>query len=202
VIDLDFGTFPYVTSSNPSIGSVCTGLGVPPTLIRNITGIVKSYCTRVGEGPFPTELHDEDGETLRRIGGEFGTTTGRPRRCGWIDIPQLKYASMINGFSDVNLTKLDVLSGFPMVKIGKRYMLDGKEVKGMPSSLSDYGNIVIDYEVMPGWTEDVSNIKTFAALPPNCQAFVNRLEELIEVPIGWIGVGPGRLDIIAKPSQI
>eukprot|EP00596_Hydrurales_sp_CCMP1899_P003787 CAMPEP_0119041920 /NCGR_PEP_ID=MMETSP1177-20130426/14210_1 /TAXON_ID=2985 /ORGANISM="Ochromonas sp, Strain CCMP1899" /LENGTH=470 /DNA_ID=CAMNT_0007008347 /DNA_START=76 /DNA_END=1485 /DNA_ORIENTATION=- len=185
MIDLDFGTFPYVTSSNPTVGSVCTGLGVPPTQIGAVTGIVKSYCTRVGEGPFPTELDDDDCLKLRKIGGEFGTTTGRPRRCGWIDIPQLKYAAMINGFSEINLTKLDVLSGFAEVKIGTKYMLNGQEVKGMPSSLNTYAAIEVQYEVMPGWTEDVSNIKNFDDLPKNCKAYVLRLEELTGVPIRW-----------------
>jgi adenylosuccinate synthase len=123
VLDLDFGTYPYVTSSNPSIGSVCTGLGVPPQLIRNCTGIVKAYCTRVGEGPFPTELIGDEvdvGIKLRTLGGEFGTTTGRPRRCGWIDVPQLRYTAIINGYTDINLTKVDVLSGFDEIKIGVR----------------------------------------------------------------------------------
>jgi adenylosuccinate synthase len=198
VIDLDFGTFPYVTSSNPSVGSVCTGLGVPPTVVGSICGIVKSYCTRVGEGPFPTELEDETGLRLRSAGGEFGTTTGRPRRCGWIDIPQLKYAAMLNGFTEINLTKLDVLTGFSEVKIGKRYMLDGKEVTGMPASLKDYAKVVVEYETMPGWTEDISKARTFEELPPNCRAYVLRLEELIGVPIRWIGVGAGRDALIEK----
>ena len=198
VIDLDFGTFPYVTSSNPTVGSVCTGLGVPPTVVGSICGIVKAYCTRVGEGPFPTELLDDVGERLRSVGGEFGTTTGRSRRCGWIDIPQLRYAAMVNGFSEINLTKLDVLTGFSEVKIGKRYMHNGVEVHGMPSSLRQYAQVQMDYEVMPGWTEDVSKVKRFEDLPKNCQAFVLRLEELIGVPIKWIGVGPGRLDLIER----
>ena len=198
MIDLDFGTFPYVTSSNPTVGSVCTGLGIPPTVVGSICGIVKAYCTRVGEGPFPTELEDATGERLRASGGEFGTTTGRPRRCGWIDIPQLRYAAMINGFSEINLTKLDVLTGFHEVKIGKRYLLKGEEVTGMPSSLREYAQVVMEYEVMPGWTEDISKVKRFEDLPANCQAYVLRLEELIGVPIRWIGVGPGRQDLIER----
>lgn len=139
MLDLDFGTYPYVTSSNPSIGSVCTGLGISPMKIGHITGIVKAYCTRVGEGPFPTELKDGMGEHLRKVGVEFGTTTGRPRRCGWIDIPQLRYAHLINGFTSINLTKLDVLTGLDEVKIGVEYvqvMPDGTRQKvAMPSSL-------------------------------------------------------------------
>jgi adenylosuccinate synthase len=139
MLDLDFGTYPYVTSSNPSIGSVCTGLGISPMKIGHITGIVKAYCTRVGEGPFPTELKDSMGEHLRKVGAEFGTTTGRPRRCGWIDIPQLKYAHLINGFTSINLTKLDVLTGLDEVKIGVQYSKIGPDGKrqavAMPSSL-------------------------------------------------------------------
>ena len=198
MIDLDFGTFPYVTSSNPSVGSVCTGLGVPPTTIGSICGIVKAYCTRVGEGPFPSELVDDVGEYLRKAGGEFGTTTGRPRRCGWIDIPQLRYAAMINGFTVINLTKLDVLTGFDEIKIGKRYMLGNEEVHDMPASLRQYAQVTMDYETMPGWKEDISKIKQFEDLPANCQAYVLRLEELIGVPIRYIGVGPGRLDLIER----
>lgn len=139
MLDLDFGTYPFVTSSNPSIGSVCTGLGVSPIKIGQITGIVKAYCTRVGEGPFPTELTNDLGDHLRKVGVEYGTTTGRPRRCGWIDIPQLKYANMINGFTSVNLTKLDVLTGLDEVKIGVEYIQVGKDgsrkAVAMPSSL-------------------------------------------------------------------
>ena len=198
MIDLDFGTYPYVTSSNPSVGSVSTGLGVPPTKIKNINGIIKAYCTRVGEGPFPTELLDETGDKLRAIGHEFGTTTGRARRCGWIDIPQLKYANMINGFTAINLTKLDVLTGFSEVKIGKRYLVNGKEVKGMPAALKTYSDVKVEYEVMPGWTEDISRAKTFDELPPNCQAYVIRLEQLLGVPIKWVGVGPGRTDMLIR----
>jgi adenylosuccinate synthase len=198
MIDLDFGTYPYVTSSNPSIGSVCTGLGVPPTTISEINGIVKAYCTRVGEGPFPTELLNETGERLRASGSEFGTTTGRPRRCGWIDIPQLKYSAMLNGFTAINLTKVDVLTGFSEIKIGKRYLVDGKEVKGMPASLKVYSDVTVEYETMPGWAEDISKVKTFEELPANCKAYILRLEDLIGLPIRWIGVGSGRLDIIER----
>lgn len=169
--------------------------------IKEVTGIVKAYCTRVGEGPFPTELLDATGQKLRQLGAEFGTTTGRPRRCGWIDIPQLKYANIINGFSHINLTKLDVLTGFPEIKIGVRYMLDGKELPGMPASLIQYQNVVMEYETLPGWTEDISKVKTFEELPENCRAYVLRLEQLIGVPIRWIGVGANRLDIIERAPK-
>ena len=198
MIDYDFGTYPYVTSSNPSVGSVCTGLGVPPGRVKQICGIVKAYCTRVGEGPFPTELIDNLGEKIRSKGGEYGTTTGRARRCGWIDIPQLRYASMVNGFSEINLTKLDVLSGFDQICIGVKYVYKGKELKTMPASLRTYSEVEVVYETMPGWNEDISNAKNFSDLPENAQAYVLRLEKLIGLPIRWIGTGPGRHHIIDR----
>ena len=198
MIDIDFGTFPYVTSSNPTVGSVCTGLGVPPHKIGNVCGIVKAYCTRVGEGPFPTELQGALNDELRTKGGEFGTTTGRARRCGWIDIPQLRYAAMINGFTQINLTKLDVLTGFSEVKIGARYIHNGEEIFSMPASLNTYSDVVVEYETMPGWTEDISKCTTFEELPLNCQRYVLRLQELLGLDIRWIGVGAGRLDMIDR----
>ena len=149
VLDLDFGTYPYVTSSNPSIGSTFTGLGVPPFRIGIVMAIVKAYCTRVGEGPFPTELVGELEARLRNAGVEFGTTTGRARRCGWIDIPQLKYANMINGFTFINLTKLDVLTGFEIIKIGIHYLVDGKIDDTVPADLNIYANVTVAYEEMP-----------------------------------------------------
>jgi adenylosuccinate synthase len=198
MIDLDFGTFPYVTSSNPSVGGACTGLGIPPQVFRGVTGIVKAYCTRVGEGPFPTELHGVLDEQLRKAGGEFGTTTGRPRRCGWIDIPQLKYSMQINGFTDINLTKLDVLSEFDEISIGARYKLHGKEIAIMPASLREYAEVEVEYEKMAGWREDISKCKRYEDLPLNCRLYVERLEELLGMKIKYIGVGPGRDDIILK----
>lgn len=198
MLDLDFGTFPYVTSSNPSVGSCCTGLGIPPQKIRNVTGIVKAYCTRVGEGPFPSELSGELDDKLRKQGGEYGTTTGRPRRCGWIDIPQLKYAIMINGVTDLNLTKLDVLSTFDEIKVGVKYMLDNKEITNMPASLKTYYGVKMEYVTMPGWKADISKCKTFEELPPNCQKYVEFLEKQLDMPIRWIGVGSGRIDMIDR----
>ncbi|CAE7467085.1 unnamed protein product [Symbiodinium microadriaticum] len=202
MLDLDFGTYPFVTSSNPSIGSVCTGLGLPPSKLGDVTGIVKAYCTRVGEGPFPTELFDEIGTHLRDIGREYGTTTSRSRRCGWIDIPQLRYAQMINGFTNFNLTKLDILTGLDEIRMGVDYMYtdkDGVRKKiGMPSSLEVYSKIEMVYETMPGWKEDISKVTRFQDLPVNCQRYVLRLEELTGVPVKWIGVGPGRDDVITK----
>ncbi|KAJ8569143.1 hypothetical protein ON010_g6114 [Phytophthora cinnamomi] len=148
MLDIDFGTYPYVTSSNPSIGSVCTGGGISPNRLNGIIGIVKAYCTRVGEGPFPTELHDEVGKHLGTVGAEFGTNTGRPRRCGWLDIPQMRYSNMVNGFTELNLTKLDVLTGLEKVKIGVAYWYRGQKLDGMPSNLQLLEESVVQYEEM------------------------------------------------------
>mmetsp|Transcript_8732 Transcript_8732/g.19203 ORF Transcript_8732/g.19203 Transcript_8732/m.19203 type:complete len:517 (-) Transcript_8732:57-1607(-) len=198
MLDIDFGTYPYVTSSNPSVGSVLTGLGVSPRKVRGIYGTVKAYTTRVGEGPFPTELHDDKGERLRVDGGEFGTTTGRPRRCGWIDIPQMKYSTAINGYTSLNLTKLDVLTGFESIAIGTKYVHNGVPIETMPACLKTMQEIQVEYETMPGWKEDISTINKFEDLPPNAQRYVLRVQELIGVPVRWIGVGPNRLDVIDR----
>lgn len=208
MLDIDFGTYPYVTSSNPSIGSVMTGLGVAPNVLRGIYGTVKAYCTRVGEGPFPTELDTAPptspatkssvGHHLSSIGAEYGTTTGRSRRCGWLDIPQMKYSTMINGFTALNLTKLDVLTGLPEVKIGKAYKYNGEYLGTMPASLDVLGNLEVEYETMPGWNEDITQVQSFDELPVNAQRYVLRIQELLGVPIRWIGVGPNRLDVIDR----
>ena len=202
MLDLDFGTYPYVTSSNPSVGSSCTGLGVAPQRIRQVTGIVKAYCTRVGEGPFPSELTGELGEKLRAAGAEYGTTTGRPRRCGWIDVPQLKYSLMVNGISQINLTKLDVLSCLSEIKVGTQYLLGDEEVQHMPASLKTYSQVSLRYETLPGWQQDISQCKTFADLPQNCQLYVQFLEQQLEARIRWIGVGPGRADMIDRGCDL
>jgi adenylosuccinate synthase len=201
MLDIDFGTYPYVTSSNPSIGSVLTGLGVSPRKLRGIYGTVKAYCTRVGEGPFPTELELVEGSPglhLSQVGAEYGTTTGRGRRCGWLDIPQMKYSSLINGFTSVNLTKIDVLTGLPEIKIGKAYKYKGEYIDGMPANLTTLGDIEVEYETLPGWTEDITTCKNFDELPPNCQKYILRVQELIGIPIRWIGVGPNRADVIDR----
>lgn len=202
MLDIDFGTYPYVTSSNPSIGSVLTGLGVSPKKIRGIYGTTKAYCTRVGEGPFPTELEREVpgsiGEHLGIVGAEWGTTTGRARRVGWLDIPQMHYSTMINGFTALNLTKLDVLTGLPEVKIGRAYMHDGKIMNTMPSCLKTMSEIEVIYETMPGWTEDISKARNFEDLPENARRYVLRVQELLGVPVRWIGCGANRLDMIDR----
>jgi adenylosuccinate synthase len=196
MLDIDFGTYPYVTSSNPSVGSVCTGLGVAPNKLSGIYGTVKAYCTRVGEGPFPTELLDEQGEFLRINGGEVGTTTGRPRRCGWLDIPQMRFSTLVNGFTAICLTKLDVFTGMDELKIGVNYLHEGKVLDCMPSSLQMLADLEVRYETLPGWKEDISKCKNFEELPVNAQRYVRRVEELLGVPVRWIGVGPGRDDIL------
>mmetsp|Transcript_3076 Transcript_3076/g.4096 ORF Transcript_3076/g.4096 Transcript_3076/m.4096 type:complete len:525 (-) Transcript_3076:3551-5125(-) len=202
MLDIDFGTYPFVTSSNPSVGSVLTGLGVSPDKVRGIYGTVKAYCTRVGEGPFPTELipvgPKSIGYHLGTVGAEYGTTTGRQRRCGWLDIPQMKYSCLINGFSAINLTKLDVLTGLKEIKLGVAYKHDGIFLESMPSCLKTLSECEVVYESLPGWNEDISKCKTFDELPKNAQKYVLRVQELLGVPVRWIGVGPNRLDQIDR----
>lgn len=203
MLDIDFGTYPYVTSSNPSVGSVLTGLGVSPKKLGGIYGTVKAYCTRVGEGPFPTELNVlvGDGEHLATVGREFGTTTGRPRRCGWLDLTQLKYSITINGYTSINLTKLDVLSGMKEIHLGVAYKRNGVYIQTMPACLRDLNEVQVEYEVMPGWDEDISMCRKFEDLPENCKKYVLRIEEIVGVPIRWIGVGPNRLDVIDRGDE-
>lgn len=204
MLDIDFGTYPYVTSSNPSVGSVLTGLGVSPKKLGGIYGTVKAYCTRVGEGPFPTELNVlvGEGSHLATVGYEFGTTTGRPRRCGWLDLPQLMYSITINGYTSINLTKLDVLSGLKEIPLGVAYKAkDGTILDTMPASLKQLEDVEVQYEVMPGWDEDISKCRTFDELPENCKKYVLRIQELVGVPIRWIGVGPNRLDVIDRGDE-
>ena len=191
-LDVDHGTYPYVTSSNPIAAGACIGGGVGPTRIDRSIGIAKAYTTRVGEGPFPTELFDEDGEKLRAIGGEFGATTGRPRRCGWFDAVLVEQASKINGFTDIFLTKLDILSGWEKVPVCVAYEVDGVRHDVMPVTQTDFHHAKPVYEYLDGWTEDISGARRFEDLPANCQAYVHRLEELIGCRISGIGVGPGR----------
>ncbi len=197
-LDIDHGTYPYVTSSNTTCGGACTGLGFPPNKIENVVGIMKAYTTRVGEGPFPTELGDIEGKMLQDQGAEYGATTGRPRRCGWLDIISVKNAIDINGITSINLTKLDVFGGFKKIKIGISYKLDGEMVNYIPSSLDDFDKVKVDYLEMDGWTEDISKAKKFSDLPKNCQDYVKKLEELLETPINFIGVGVHRDEMIFR----
>lgn len=197
-LDLDLGTYPYVTSSNTSSGGACTGLGFPPTKLNSVIGILKAYTTRVGSGPFPTELGDAEGKMLRDQGHEYGATTGRPRRCGWLDMVVLKNAIAINGINTINLTKLDVLTNFKTIKIGVGYKLDGEPVDYIPASLRDFERVEVEYIEMEGWTEDLSKAKKFSDLPKNAQAYVEKIEELVETPINFIGVGVHRDQMIYR----
>ncbi|MFF4344698.1 adenylosuccinate synthase [Kitasatospora sp. NPDC001540] len=196
LLDVDHGTYPFVTSSNPTSGGACTGSGIGPTKIDRVIGILKAYTTRVGSGPFPTELLDADGDALRRIGGERGVTTGRDRRCGWFDAVIARYATRVNGLTDFFLTKLDVLTGWEQIPVCVAYEIDGQRVEELPYNQSDFHHAKPIYENLPGWSEDISKAKTFADLPKNAQAYVKALEEMSGAPISAIGVGPGRTETI------
>ncbi|KAJ7300260.1 hypothetical protein O6H91_21G066100 [Diphasiastrum complanatum] len=199
MLDVDFGTYPFVTSSNASVGGICTGLGIAPKRLGDIIGVAKAYTTRVGAGPFPTELFGQLADDLRTAGHEFGTTTGRPRRCGWIDIVALKYSSEINGFSALNLTKLDVLSNLPYINVGVSYKGQaGDLISSFPADLDVLGQVEVAYEVIPGWQSDISLIRKYEDLPTAARAYVERVETLVGLPVKFIGVGPGREALICK----
>jgi len=191
-LDVDHGTYPFVTSSNATAGGACTGSGIPPNRITRVVAVVKAYTTRVGEGPFPTELLDESGERLRQAGFEFGTTTGRPRRCGWFDAPLARYATRINGVTDFVLTKLDVLTGMDEVPVCVAYEIDGVRHDEVPMTQAEFARAVPVYETFPGWHEDISKARTLEDLPRNARDYVAALEAMIRAPISVIGVGPGR----------
>lgn len=192
LLDVDHGTYPFVTSSNPTAGGACTGSGIGPTRISRVIGILKAYTTRVGSGPFPTELHDADGERLRSVGGEVGVTTGRPRRCGWFDAPIARYASRVNGLTDIFLTKLDVLTGFEQIPVCVAYDVDGVITPDLPMTQTGFHHAKPVYEYLPGWSEDISNARSIADLPPNAQAYVRFLEDVSGAPISAVGVGQDR----------
>ncbi|OPC81885.1 adenylosuccinate synthase [Embleya scabrispora] len=202
LLDVDHGTYPFVTSSNPTAGGACAGSGIGPTKITGVIGILKAYTTRVGAGPFPTELFDEDGEALRRIGHERGVTTGRDRRCGWFDAVIARYATRVNGLTDFFLTKLDVLTGWEEIPVCVAYDIDGVRHDELPMSQTDFHHAKPIYEKLPGWTEDITGARTFADLPKNAQAYVRALEEMSGAPISAIGVGPGRTQTIEINSLL
>jgi len=191
-LDVDHGTYPFVTSSNPTAGGACTGSGIGPTRISRVIGILKAYATRVGSGPFPTELEDENGERLRTIGGERGVTTGRARRCGWFDAPVARYATRVNGLTDFFLTKLDVLTGFDRIPVCVAYEIDGVRHDEIPVSQTEFHHVVPIYEELPGWTEDISGARSLEDLPANARSYVKYLEEISGAPISAIGVGQDR----------
>lgn len=192
LLDVDFGTYPYVTSSNPSIGSACTGLGIGPTKIDSVIGILKAYNTRVGEGPFPTEFDENYSEKVRGWGKEFGATTGRPRRCGWFDAVLAGYSARINGLTELTITKLDVLDRFETLKICTGYSINGKLVDDHLADLETMGKAKPQYEEMPGWNSKTSDIREFNKLPVAAQNYVKRIEELVNVPVAIISVGSER----------
>jgi adenylosuccinate synthase len=191
-LDVDHGTYPFVTSSSPTAGGACAGSGIGPTRITKVIGIVKAYTTRVGAGPFPTELGDEQGEWLRKTGGEYGVTTGRPRRTGWFDAVIARYATRVNGITDYFLTKLDVLSGLPKVPVCVAYDVEGTRHDEIPMTQTEFHHAVPVYEYLDGWEEDLSGVREFAGLPRNAQAYVRALEEIIGAPVAGIGTGPRR----------
>jgi len=192
LLDVDHGTYPFVTSSNPTVGGACTGSGIGPTRITRVIGILKAYTTRVGSGPFPTELHDADGERLRSVGGEVGVTTGRSRRCGWFDAPIARYASRVNGLTDIFLTKLDVLTGLEQIPVCVAYDVDGTVTPDLPMTQTGFHHARPVYEYLPGWSEDISGARSVADLPPNAQAYVRFLQDVSGAPISAIGVGQDR----------
>jgi adenylosuccinate synthase len=192
LLDVDHGTYPFVTSSNPTAGGAAVGSGIGPTRITQVVGILKAYTTRVGSGPFPTELFDSYGEHLRTVGGEVGVTTGRDRRCGWFDAVIARYATTVNGVTDFFLTKLDVLSGLDRVPICVAYDVDGERTSVMPTTQTGVHHAKPVYEYLDGWSEDITGAREFGDLPKNAQAYVRRLEELSGAPVSVIGVGPGR----------
>ena len=195
-LDIDHGTYPYVTSSNPISGAACSGAGVGPDKLHHILGIVKAYTTRVGAGPFPTELTDEIGNYMQDRGCEFGATTGRRRRCGWLDLVAVKDAARLNGLTSLSVTKLDVLTGLKTLKIGVAYELDGKKVESLPASLKKLSRCVPVYDELPGWQEDVTSARAWKDLPAAARNYLKRIEEIIEVPFSIISVGPGREESI------
>lgn len=192
LLDLDVGTYPYVTSSHPVSGGFCVGAGIGPTLIKDCIGIAKAYTTRVGKGPFPTELNDEVGNRIRNVGAEFGTTTGRPRRCGWLDAVILRFAVRVNGLTGIALNKLDTLTGLKTVKICVAYRKDGKRIEDFPADIAALEGCEPIYEEYEGWTQDISKAKSVDDLPPAAVAYLRAVEKYIDCPIKMVGVGPDR----------
>jgi adenylosuccinate synthase len=192
LLDVDHGTYPFVTSSNPTSGGACTGLGIPPTAVNRVVGIVKAYSTRVGDGPFPTELADATGTRLREVGHEYGATTGRPRRCGWFDAVALRYSAMVNGIRDIAITKLDVLDDFDEILVCTGYEYRGKRLKTFPTDLQSLESITPAYESFPGWKEPLSRCRSWGDLPPRARAYVEALARLTETRIWIVSVGPRR----------
>src|SRR5215207_9368320 len=200
MLDVDHGTYPYVTSSSPVAGGVCTGAGVGPTRIDRVIGVIKAYTTRVGSGPFPTELFDEDGEKLWKVGGEVGVSTGRDRRCGWYDAVIARYATRVNGLTDLFLTKLDCLGAWSEIPVRVAYDVDGERLDEMPMTQTEFLQEKPAYEMLPGWLSDISGCRSFDELPKEAQAYVRTLEEMSGTQIWGVGVGPGREQTLVVPA--
>ena len=198
LLDIDHGTYPYVTSSHPISGGACVGAGIGPTCINKVLGIAKAYTTRVGEGPFPTELNDEMGEKLRQRGCEFGTTTGRPRRCGWLDAVILRYATRVNGLTDLAVTKLDVLDEFPVLKICVGYRYEGRVLTEFPENIGVLAKCEPQYIEMPGWQKDLSDVTEWSDLPVEARNYIAKIEELSGVKQSIVAVGPRRSQTIVS----
>lgn len=198
MLDIDYGTYPYVTSSSTGIGGVCTGLGLPPRTIRNIYGVVKAYTSRVGAGPFPTEQLNEIGEYLQTVGAEYGVTTGRKRRCGWLDLVVVRYSTLINGYTSLNITKLDVLDQLSEIKVAVGYKVNGKTLTTFPEDLSAVENATIEYETLPGWNTPTSKCTKYEELPENAKKYIKFIEDFVNVKVEWVGVGPGRESMLTK----
>ena len=202
MLDLDFGTYPYVTSSTSGIGGVCTGLGIPPSKLGEVIGVVKAYTTRVGAGPFPTEQLNDIGNHLQEVGAEFGVTTGRRRRCGWLDLVVLRHSTLVNGYTKLNITKLDVLDDLPEIKVATAYKYKGVVQDNFPADLSklETEDIEIVYDTLPGWQTTTSSCRKYEDLPKQALEYLQYIEKFVGVPIGWVGVGPGREAMLA-PSK-
>jgi adenylosuccinate synthase len=199
MLDLDFGTYPYVTSSPTSIGGVCTGLGIPPQRIGTVWGVVKAYTTRVGAGPFPTEQLNPIGEKMQDIGREWGVTTGRKRRCGWLDLVVIRYSTLINGYTALNITKLDVLDTFEELQVAISYDIDGKTVDDyFPADLNAVERAQVNYKTFKGWNSKTTGITDYEALPEEAKAYIKFIEEFVGVSVGMVGVGPSRDSMLLK----
>jgi len=205
LLDIDFGTYPAVTSSSTTAGGISTGLGMAPTKIGALIGVVKAYTTRVGQGPFPTELEegDEFGDRMCKAGHEYGTTTGRRRRCGWLDIPLIQFSALVNDYTSINITKLDILDAFEEIKIGVQYKIEGEALPPgmMPSTLFDLSKVTVEYETLPGWKSDISKCSSWGELPENAKGYIRKIEELVGIPVSWIGVGPNRSQMLERPLE-
>ncbi len=201
MLDIDYGTYPYVTSSNTISAGVCTGLGVSPSSINEVIGITKAYCTRVGSGPFPTELNDQTGELLRKVGSEFGATTGRPRRCGWLDLVQLRYAIMINGVTQLVMTKIDVLDEFDEIGVGNSYQCAGEPIQSLPFDLTS-SDLKPIFEFHQGWSSSLDGVRSFEDLPENARKYVEMLEDKLGISFSMISTGPERSKLVLRSVSL